>query len=56
MIIGVPREIKEDEYRVGIVPAGVRALKAHGHEILIEKGAGEGSSIGDEDYIAAART
>lgn len=53
MIIGVPREIKEEEYRVGIVPAGVRALKARGHEILIEKGAGEGSRIADEDYSGA---
>lgn len=53
MIIGVPKEIKEEEYRVGIVPAGVRLLKSHGHTVLIETGAGEGSRISDEEYVGA---
>ncbi|MGC9030279.1 MAG: alanine dehydrogenase [Desulfomonilaceae bacterium] len=53
MIIGVPREIKEDEYRVGVVPAGVRALEQHGHTVLVEAGAGLGCRISDEEYIEA---
>jgi alanine dehydrogenase len=50
MIIGVPRETKADEYRVGMVPAGVDLLVAGGHQVLIEKNAGAGSGIGDEEY------
>ncbi len=50
MIIGVPKEIKNNESRVGIVPSGVRALVASGHEVIIEKGAGLGSWIRDDDY------
>jgi alanine dehydrogenase len=50
MIIGVPREIKADEYRVGMTPAGVHMLAADGHTVLIEQGAGQGSGIGDEEY------
>ncbi|HTR72029.1 MAG TPA: alanine dehydrogenase, partial [Solirubrobacteraceae bacterium] len=42
MKVGVPSEIKQDEYRVAITPAGVRELSAHGHEVLIQRGAGEG--------------
>ena len=53
MKVGVPREIKVHEYRVAITPAGVHELVRHGHEVLIERGAGAGSSIPDEDYIAA---
>jgi len=53
MVIGVPKEIKENEYRVGLVPAGVRALTAHGHRVLIQAGAGEGSGILDGDYVEA---
>lgn len=53
MIIGVPREIKEKEFRVGIVPSGVKALVQAGHTVLIENGAGEGSGITDEQYSAA---
>lgn len=52
MIVGIPREIKEDEYRVGIVPTGVRAFKEHGHEIIVQNGAGEGCRISDDDYRA----
>ncbi len=50
MIIGIPKEIKEDEYRVGIVPAGVRDLVSNKHRVLIERNAGVGSGINDEDY------
>jgi alanine dehydrogenase len=50
--VGVPREIKEDEYRVAITPAGVREMVEHGHEVLIETGAGAGSAIADADYAA----
>jgi alanine dehydrogenase len=53
MIIGVPKEIKENEYRVGVVPAGVRTLVGNGHQILIQSGAGEGSGILDDEFIAA---
>ena len=50
MIIGVPKEIKTEEYRVGIVPAGVRLLTDSGHRVLIEKGAGEGAGISDSEF------
>jgi alanine dehydrogenase len=48
MRIGVPTEIKTDEYRIAITPAGVRELSARGHEVLVQAGAGEGSAIRDE--------
>lgn len=50
MIIGIPKEIKEDEYRVGIVPAGVMELTFNGHRVLIETDAGAGSGISDEEF------
>jgi alanine dehydrogenase len=50
MIVGVPKEVKNQEYRVGLVPGGVSDLVRAGHEVLIEKGAGEGSGIADSDY------
>ena len=50
MRIGVPAEIKPDEYRVAITPAGVREMVEHGHEVLIQAGAGEGSAITDDRY------
>lgn len=50
MIIGVPKEIKEDEYRVSMTPAGAAELIADGHSVLVEKGAGEGSGIFDSQY------
>ena len=56
MIIGVPKEIKTEEKRVAITPAGVSALTAHGHQVLIEKGAGVGSKITDEDYSSNGAT
>ncbi len=52
MKVGVVREIKEEEYRVAITPAGVREMVEHGHEMLIEAGAGEGSAIPDSAYEA----
>jgi alanine dehydrogenase len=52
MRIGIPTEIKEDEYRVSLTPAGARELGEHGHEVLVQAGAGEGSAIPDEAYIA----
>jgi alanine dehydrogenase len=53
MLIGTPKEIKVHEYRVGLTPAGVRELSAHGHEVLIEKGAGAGIGLTDAVYKAA---
>jgi alanine dehydrogenase len=50
MRVGIPTEIKEDEYRVALTPVGVRELAEHGHEVLIQAGAGAGSSIDDESY------
>jgi alanine dehydrogenase len=52
MRVGVPTEIKTDEYRVAITPAGVREFVEHGHDVVIQKGAGDGSVIPDEEYIA----
>jgi alanine dehydrogenase len=53
MRIGVPKEIKVHEYRVGLVPAGVRELTAAGHEVLIESGAGAGIGVDDAQYRSA---
>ena len=50
MKVGVPGETKPEEYRVAITPAGVREMVEHGHEVLIEAGAGEGSAIADADF------
>lgn len=56
MKIAIPREIKNQEYRVAITPAGVHDLTGNGHEVYIETGAGNGSSITDEAYLAAGAT
>jgi alanine dehydrogenase len=57
VIIGVPSEIKADEYRVAITPAGVRELTLRGHEVLVQAGAGEGSAMADAQFKAqGART
>jgi alanine dehydrogenase len=56
MRVGVPTEIKADEYRVAITPAGVREMSEHGHQVLIQSGAGEGSAIADADYEAQGAT
>lgn len=53
MIIGVPKEIKNHEYRVGMIPASVRELISHGHQVLVETNAGAGIGFSDDDYIAA---
>jgi alanine dehydrogenase len=54
--VGVPTEIKADEYRVAITPAGVREMREHGHEVLIQSGAGEGSAVPDAAYEAQGAT
>ena len=56
MKVGIPREVKNNEFRVAITPAGVHELVVHGHEVFVEKDAGTGSSILDEDYTAAGAT
>ena len=53
MKVGIPKEVKDHEYRVAITPIGVHELTAHGHEVVIERGAGLGSQIGDDEYAAA---
>lgn len=56
MIIGVPKEIKNREYRVGMIPATTRALTTRGHTVLVQTGAGLGSGIPDEEYADAGAT
>lgn len=56
MVVGVPREIKEEERRVALTPAGVAALVSHGHSVLVERGAGSGSSLPDALYREAGAT
>jgi alanine dehydrogenase len=53
MRVGVPKEIKPDEYRVGLTPNAVREYVAHGHEVIVETNAGEGAGYTDEDYVKA---
>jgi alanine dehydrogenase len=53
MLVGVPKEVKNHEYRVGLVPSSVRELVHHGHKVLVETAAGEGIGIDDADYQAA---
>ena len=53
MNIGLPKEIKDNEYRVGLVPAGVHELVEDGSVVWVEKGAGVGSGFADEEYVAA---
>ncbi|MGD0642962.1 MAG: alanine dehydrogenase, partial [Roseiarcus sp.] len=53
MLIGVPKEIKDNEFRVGMTPASVAELTHHGHTVLVEKSAGVGSGLSDEEYVAA---
>jgi alanine dehydrogenase len=56
MRIGVPKEVKTHEYRVGLVSGSVRELIHHGHEVVVEQGAGAGIGIGDADYVRAGAT
>ncbi|MCU0284160.1 MAG: alanine dehydrogenase [Candidatus Nanopelagicales bacterium] len=53
MKVGIPAEVKNNEFRVAITPAGVHELCQHGHEVLVQRGAGVGSSIQDAEYVAA---
>ena len=53
MRVGVPREIKADEYRVGLTPTAVREYVVHGHEVVVETGAGQGAGYSDEAYVRA---
>ncbi|MAT70294.1 MAG: alanine dehydrogenase [Planctomycetaceae bacterium] len=53
MIVGVPKEVKLDEYRVAMLPVGVEELTRRGHRVLVEAGAGLGSGLPDHDYLAA---
>lgn len=56
MIIGIPKEIKPQENRVGCIPSNVRQLVEAGHRVLVQRGAGEGSGIGDGEYLEAGAT
>ena len=56
MLVGVPKEVKNREYRVALTPIGVHELVQHGHEVLVEKSAGAGSLVPDEEYVAAGAT
>ncbi|MDT0345534.1 alanine dehydrogenase [Streptomyces litchfieldiae] len=56
MKVGIPREVKNNEFRVAITPAGVHELVTGGHQVFVERGAGLGSAIPDEDYTAAGAT
>lgn len=56
MLIGVPKEVKDHESRVGIVPSGVKALVDAGHKVAVESNAGTLSSMQDEDYKSAELT
>ena len=56
MIVGVPRETKPGEQRVALTPAGARALAEAGHPVVIERGAGGGSGIRDDEYGAVGAT
>jgi alanine dehydrogenase len=53
MFIGVPKEIKADEYRVGLIPSTISELVAQGHDVVVETRAGQGAGIGDGEYTAA---
>jgi alanine dehydrogenase len=54
--VGIPREVKDHEYRVAITPSGVKELVAHGHDVFVEKDAGSGSSILDDEFVDAGAT
>jgi alanine dehydrogenase len=56
MLVGIPTEVKNNEYRVAITPAGVHELVRHGHDVVVEQDAGVGSAIPNEDYQAAGAT
>jgi alanine dehydrogenase len=53
MLIGLPKETKDHENRVGMTPSTVKALTRHGHQVLVQSGAGEGSFLADAEYRSA---
>lgn len=53
MILGVPKEIKNNEFRVGLTPQSIKALVKNNHEIIVESNAGIGSGFSDDDYLSA---
>ena len=53
MIVGVPTEVKSDEYRVGLRPVGTELLARRGHKVFVQSGAGEGSGFTNDEYVAA---
>ncbi len=53
MLIGVPKEIKNHEYRIGLTPAGVKELTRHGHQVLVERNGGIAVGFDDDQYLAA---
>ena len=55
LVVGVPSEIKNNENRVSVQPDGVAELVHHGHQVLVQSGAGAGSRFPDEEYVAAVR-
>lgn len=56
MLVGVPKEIKNQEYRVGLIPSSVRELVAYGHKVIVQKSAGNGIGVSDADYKAVGAT
>src|SRR3974390_1680958 len=56
MKVGIPSEVKNHEYRVACTPSGVHELVRHGHQVIVEKGAGIGSSLPDADFVKAGAT
>jgi len=55
MLVGVPREVKNNEYRVALTPSGVHELVRHGHEVVVEQDAGVGSAITDADFVGGGQ-
>src|SRR5271170_3971455 len=56
MLVGVPKEIKDNEFRVGLTPSSAAELAHHGHKVLVERSAGVGSGLSDGEYEAAGAT
>ncbi len=56
MIVGIPQEIKDNEFRVSLPPGGVRELTRHGHTVYVQSSAGNGSGFTDDEYRAAGAT
>jgi alanine dehydrogenase len=56
VLIGIPKEIKNNEYRVGMTPAGVEMLVREGHSVVVQKSAGEGTGLSDAEYVEAGAT